>query len=105
MLFFSALSLCLYFGIVTSGNGDGSTHPSLGAPTAQVQNGTYHGIHSAEYNQDYFLGIPYAQAPVGELRFRNPASLNESWSGARPAVQYSGEVGLSCISILKKPWV
>ncbi|KAF7714483.1 Carboxylic ester hydrolase [Penicillium ucsense] len=59
------------------------------APTAHVANGTYTGVHSTSYNQDFFLGVPYAQQPVGNLRFKVPQSLNESWSGARDAKQYS----------------
>lgn len=59
------------------------------APTAHVANGTYAGLHSPSYNQDFFLGIPYAQQPVGNLRFRVPQSLNETWKGARDAKEYS----------------
>lgn len=56
------------------------------APTATVLNGTYAGVHNADYNQDYFLGIPYALAPTqGPLRFALPASLNTSWTGQRDA--------------------
>lgn len=61
-------------------------------PTACVKNGTYQGVYSPEYNQDHFLGIPYAEPPVGNLRFRNPVGLNQSWSGAKPATQYSSAV-------------
>ncbi|KZM22931.1 hydrolase [Ascochyta rabiei] len=60
-------------------------------PTAHLRNGTYQGVYSPGYDQDYFLGIPYAQPPVGNLRFRSPVSLNQSWSGVKPATQYSGE--------------
>src|SRR4051794_37087853 len=67
------------------------TYPTA-APTAQVKNGTYVGRYSPEYDQDFFLGIPYAQPPVGTLRFRDPVPLNASWSEARPATAYSGEV-------------
>jgi hypothetical protein len=30
-------------------------------PTVRVKNGTYSGIYSPEYGQDFFLGMPYAQ--------------------------------------------
>lgn len=58
-------------------------------PTVQVKNGTYRGVHSSQYDQDFFLGIPYAQPPVGDLRFRHARSLNETWDGVRDAVDYS----------------
>jgi len=32
-----------------------------GAPAAKINNGTIVGVYNAEYNQDFFLGIPYAQ--------------------------------------------
>lgn len=59
------------------------------APTARVRNGTYTGRYNAEYNQDFFLGMPYAQPPVGHLRLRNPASLNTSWNGIANATTFS----------------
>ncbi|CBY00057.1 hypothetical protein IAQ61_002739 [Plenodomus lingam] len=65
--------------------------PYQSAPTVNVKNGTYYGVHSAAYGQDFFLGIPYAQPPVGHLRFRNPASLESSWEEAKAATQYSPE--------------
>lgn len=34
---------------------------SKGKPTVAVKNGTYHGIHDAELNQDFFLGMPFAK--------------------------------------------
>ena len=37
-----------------------------------------------------FLGIPYAQAPVGEKRFREPQTL-ELWSGQRQADQFGNK--------------
>lgn len=30
-------------------------------PVVTVKNGSYSGIHSAEYGQDFFLGMPYAK--------------------------------------------
>lgn len=56
-------------------------------PKATVENGTYVGIHNSHYNVDYFLGIPFAQPPVGDLRLAPPAPLNLSFSGTRNATK------------------
>lgn len=58
---------------------------------ATVKNGTYVGTYNPTYGTDYFLGMPYAQPPVGQLRFRVPQSLNSSWTGTKNATQYSPE--------------
>ncbi|PYH85256.1 alpha/beta-hydrolase, partial [Aspergillus uvarum CBS 121591] len=44
-------------------------------------------IHQPKWRQDYFFGIPYAQPPVDELRFRPPHSLNTSWVGEHNATE------------------
>lgn len=31
------------------------------SPIVTVKNGSYIGVHNSAYNQDFFLGIPYAQ--------------------------------------------
>ncbi|KAJ6181372.1 hypothetical protein N7485_000014 [Penicillium canescens] len=58
-------------------------------PTVTVRNGTYSGVRSTTYAQDFFLGMPYAQQPLGNLRFAVPQPLNESWDGTRDAKNYS----------------
>ena len=50
-----------------------------GTPTVTVKNETISGRHSTTYNTDEFLGIPYAQPPVDQLRFRVPQSLNTTF--------------------------
>ncbi|KAK6502839.1 hypothetical protein TWF481_007881 [Arthrobotrys musiformis] len=59
--FFSILSLaaCLEAGPVHS-------------PKAHIRNGTVTGVYSPEWNQDFFLGVPYAAPPTGDNRFRPP---------------------------------
>ncbi|CAD6446962.1 6027a471-67d2-4207-bfcc-7c532ec37a2c [Sclerotinia trifoliorum] len=58
-------------------------------PTVTVKNGTYKGVHDTYYNQDFFLGVPYAQPPLNDLRFRVPQSLNQSWTAPKSATEYS----------------
>ena len=59
------------------------------SPTANVKNGTIEGVHSPSYNQDFFLGVPFAQPPLGDLRFRQAQSLNTTWKGIRYAKEYA----------------
>ena len=74
---------------------------AAGVPTAQVLNGTYQGVYSQTYEQDFFLGMPYSQPPVGQLRLAVPQPLNGSWSGIRAAADYSPE----CIGYGSDQWV
>ena len=67
--------------------------PRSAAPSATVKNGTYVGKSVLEWQQDQFLGIPYAVPPLGPLRFAWPESLNSSFTGTRNATQY----GYSCM--------
>jgi carboxylesterase type B len=84
MLCAAALTLSLFASLASC------SYPT--APTVHVKNGSYVGVYSDEYKQDYFLGVPFAQPPVEALRYRNPVSLNQSWSEVRPATAYSTEV-------------
>lgn len=63
--------------------------PAPKEPTARVKNGTIVGTHSTTYNQDHFLGVPYAQPPVGNLRFRQAQPLNTTWPEVREAKSYA----------------
>lgn len=64
-----------------------------GVPAVQLSNGTYHGKHSDEFDHDLFLGMPYAQPPVGSLRFSSPKALDKAWKGHRDAKEF----GWMCI--------
>jgi hypothetical protein len=71
-------------------------------PTVSVENGTYEGVYSNTYDQDLFLGIPFAQPPLGSLRFHQPVSLNTSWDGLKKATEYYPEcVGYGVCLILQ----
>lgn len=69
------------------------------SPTAETVNGTYRGVHLPTWSQDVFLGIPFAQPPIGDLRFRWPRGLDESFTDVRDAVEY----GHSCMQFSETP--
>jgi carboxylesterase type B len=76
------------------------TEHKLSEPTLQTRNGTYTGIYSPTYDQDYFLGIPYAQPPIDDLRWRLPQSVNTSFSGTKEAKSYSA----NCVGLGTDSW-
>ena len=77
--------------LVAQSSAQSTTTSDASGPTATTLNGTYTGRYVSEYNQDFFLGIPFAQPPLGDLRFANPLSLNTSFAGVRNATEYSPE--------------
>ncbi|KAI5776672.1 carboxylesterase family protein [Geopyxis carbonaria] len=54
-------------------------------PRVRVRNGTYEGVHSTSYNQDFFLGVPFSAPPE---RF-SAALPTKPWYGVRSATEYS----------------
>jgi hypothetical protein len=70
-----------------------SSHAQAPSAVVKVKNGTLIGTHNAAYDQDYFLGVPYAQPPVGHLRLRNPQSLNTTFKTKGVAQYHAGCVG------------
>jgi carboxylesterase type B len=79
----------------------GNTYPTTpAAPTATIKNGSVIGVHSTEYNQDYFLGIPFAQPPVGANRFRAPQPINSTWSAPFQATKYPA----ACVGYGSDDW-
>ncbi|RDW83431.1 carboxylic ester hydrolase-12 [Coleophoma crateriformis] len=76
------------------------TNSTVASPSATVLNGTYNGLYSPEWQQDHFLGIPYARPPVGPLRFAWPRELNTSFE-TRDAKSY----GFSCYQYATAAWL
>jgi carboxylesterase type B len=54
-------------------------------PTVRTSTGVISGRH--ENGLDVFLGIPFAEPPVGDLRFAAPRPAS-SWTGVRDAAQF-----------------
>ncbi|KFY98099.1 hypothetical protein V498_01652 [Pseudogymnoascus sp. VKM F-4517 (FW-2822)] len=51
-----------------------------GSPAIETQNGTICGAHLSTFSQDAFLGVPFAEPPVGNLRLRHPVSYNKTYT-------------------------
>ncbi|EWC48090.1 hypothetical protein DRE_02669 [Drechslerella stenobrocha 248] len=71
----------------TGGAKANPTGGHVSSPVVQISNGTVHGKYLRGWNQDAFLKIPYAQPPVGDLRFRPPQYINRNL-GAIQATNY-----------------
>jgi para-nitrobenzyl esterase len=61
--------------------------PPLSGPTIKLKQGSVQGF--LRDNVNVFRGLPYAAAPVGELRWREPARPAK-WQGTRAANAYGG---------------
>lgn len=55
-------------------------------------NGTYVGKHLGSFNQDAFLGMPFALPPTGERRFQRPHYIDQAFSETRNATSYGPAV-------------
>ncbi|BGP42593.1 hypothetical protein JCM10449v2_006605 [Rhodotorula kratochvilovae] len=62
-----------------------SRQSSSGTPTVSIKNGTLAGRHEPSFEQDFFLNVPYGQAPAGNLRLANPQPVNTTWTGTYDA--------------------
>ncbi|KAF3916424.1 Cholinesterase [Orbilia brochopaga] len=70
-------------------------HPAQPPPTVTIRNGTVRGFHSDVWQQDYFLGIPYAQPPTGNNRFNLPQPIKTKWQDEFVATDF----GDRCLGI------
>ncbi|WP_432534427.1 carboxylesterase/lipase family protein [Kineococcus arenarius] len=82
------MAISLAAGPVTSGTASADSSPFVGQrPVVTTEDGDVRGTLKAQYAE--FKGIPYAKAPVGELRWRAPQEP-DSWPGVRDATQFGG---------------
>jgi para-nitrobenzyl esterase len=78
--------------------------PALGAISnpVKVEGGMLAGVPGKDASITAFKGVPFAAAPVGELRWRAPRAV-AAWQGVRKADQF----GDSCVQNIveeRKPW-
>ncbi|KAF9516356.1 hypothetical protein BS47DRAFT_1315433 [Hydnum rufescens UP504] len=86
--------LSLSFAIVDGRQGGfGATQ----SPQVQLESGLVFGVNVPQFGQDYFLGIPYAQPPVGPLRFSAPLPIPKNRSRTIDATKF-GKVCLQPLS-------
>lgn len=55
------------------------------APEVEIVNGTIRGGRCASAPVNYFLSIPYAVPPIGDLRFTPPQPYNQTFASVRDA--------------------
>lgn len=75
-----SLQAGVFFAMAISSNAAGSADPLL----VRVEGGLVKG--SIENGVDRFMGLPYASAPIGSLRWRNPQAI-VPWEGVRRATR------------------
>lgn len=95
----TAILIIIAFSIlsfISCDTADDTAHPVfedtvLGNVERDTQNGTVIGEHYSHkgFESYRFRGIPYAKAPVGDLRFRPPADPDDYENGEMEAFDYS----------------
>ncbi|ATL49930.1 carboxylesterase [Chitinophaga caeni] len=60
---------------------------SLDRHQAKIENGTIEGTYLAESGIHAFKGIPYAQPPVGNLRWQAPQPA-QNWTGVKQTIKF-----------------
>lgn len=64
----------------------GSTAGGLADPILETTAGSFHGVHQG--SSDAFLGIPFAEPPIGDRRWRAPVPA-KPWSGVRDFTHFA----------------
>jgi para-nitrobenzyl esterase len=81
----SKFSKMVFFGLVLAGSTLHGEATSLPEPRVTIQSGMLSGTYfGADPAEAAFLGIPYAAAPTGSLRWRPPQPF-PAWTGVREA--------------------
>jgi para-nitrobenzyl esterase len=84
--FLISLSISLSATSIVYAQSPDLAHPPAPAAVVQVESGRLQGSEPAPGVRAY-LGVPYAQPPIGPLRWRPPQPV-DAWTGIRPALQH-----------------
>jgi len=77
----------------STGEAQAATHTTEQETVVRIQSGPVRGIARDERGVVAYKGIPYAAAPIGELRWRSPQPV-KAWSEVRECTQF----GARCLS-------
>ena len=66
----------------------GLSSPTLASDPVRIETGLVQGVPASDPSVTVYRGIPFAAAPIGELRWRPPQSA-AAWDGVRKAEQFS----------------
>ncbi|KAL1861430.1 hypothetical protein VTK73DRAFT_7112 [Phialemonium thermophilum] len=58
-------------------------------PLVRTKNGTLRGLSLPAFGEELFLGVPFAEPPLGNLRLRHPVPYRSAWDGVRDATSRS----------------
>ena len=72
-------------------------------PEVMLSIGMFRGLSSSVNGTDKWLGIPYAQAPVGDLRFKAPVPITKRLSGVQDASTFGNACTQPAASNLGAP--
>jgi para-nitrobenzyl esterase len=79
------LSISFILLILLSSMASAQVHDEAAAPKVKIVNGVVEGMNESGIR--IFKGVPFAEPPIGDLRWREPQPL-KNWSGVRKAVKF-----------------